>query len=480
MRVNMSVLADWLSQYTIQRDIKHGINPIQGMRFFMGDLPEIQREFVYVGRAIDVFADQKLRDSVLLLNEYDIIFVHGETMETVINSLLACMDSYGAWELKLKEMALKPNCLQRIVESIAQVFHAHTAVLDMKGKVRALGHPEGAVHDEYIAQSIAETSAIPQSILYAPFTNEKEEQMKDLTEQPELYHSDERWRIIGNYLTIDHERVGTIIIHEWEKPLTQGDCAIVNQLVPTLCQAISSDGVPDIQSTATLFQALLQGDHQSGTAKVLTQRLQEKECRNPWVLFLFRCMGNGYRVGTGRLCEILQNLPQTGTAAISGEDVLALVSERQCNAFLTSATENIWLDQFMVGVSLPFSDLPELHNACRQAEFAMQYQQEAGVRFARDLAFSFLINRMKENTQELSLRHPAKTILGSYDGEKGSELYKTLIVYLENERNMTNAAKSLYIHRNTLTARIDRIQQLLGSTLDNPEERMFILLSEKF
>lgn len=478
MRINMSILADWLSQYNIQRDIKQGTNSILGLRFFMGDLPSIEKDFIYVGKAEDAFADMKLNGSVLLLNGYDMVFVHGESMETVINSLFACMDYYNAWEINLKEMALQPNCLQNIVNTCSELFQAHVSLLDMKGKVLALGQPKETPIDDYIAQSISETSAVPQSILYAPFYDENNNLTRDMKEQPALYHSDLGWRIIGTYLRIDEERTGAMIIYECKKTLTQGDCAIVQQIIPVLCSAIQMGEYPGIQSTSLLFQELLKGGKNQDVISTLTERLVMNGKKHPWVLFLFRCMGNGYQIGIGRLYELLQGITYSGIITVYEGEVVLLISEFDTEEFLSEVRKTVILSQFIVGISLPFSDLAEMAFAYRQAAFAAEYCTETGVRFARELAFSYLIQCMKENTRELSLHHPSKVILKSYDSEKGSELYKTLIVYLENERNMTNTAKALFIHRNTLTARIDRIKQLLGSDLDDPQERIYILLSE--
>lgn len=478
MKINMAIVADWLSKFNIRQDIKQGSNPIHGVRFFMGDLPDMKREFVYVGHAIDVFADPQFADSVLLLNEYDMVFVHGESMETIINSLLACIDFYSAWEVSLKEKAFQPDCISGIVQSFSEVFQAKVALLDMKGTVLAVNCPNGESLDDYIAQSILETSAVPQSILFEEFYDESDLLVKDLTDQPQIYHADAGWRIIGNYIRVGRERTGVLIFQECKRRLTRGDCSVIQQLMPVLCNAIEADGHASIQSISALYQNLIQGDCNPDAVDALTQRLVKGSGRMPWTLFLFRCAGNGYQVGTGRLCELLQRISSSGITAEYEGDILSLVRGEDVEFFLKSVNEAVLMDQFFVGISLPFSDLAELRTAYRQTVFAAEYCSDTGVRFTRNLAFPYLINRMKDHSRELELYHPASTILGGYDSEKGSELYKTLIVFLENERNITNTAKSLFIHRNTLATRIERIQQLLDSDLNDPMERMFILFSE--
>lgn len=62
----------------------------------------------------------------------------------------------------------------------------------------------------------------------------------------------------------------------------------------------------------------------------------------------------------------------------------------------------------------------------------------------------------------------------AHDRENGTELVKTLRVFLEQNRNSTKAAKALYIHYNTLRYRLDRIKEILGDVLDNPQQRLTI------
>ncbi len=67
--------------------------------------------------------------------------------------------------------------------------------------------------------------------------------------------------------------------------------------------------------------------------------------------------------------------------------------------------------------------------------------------------------------------------LKSYDAENNTELYSTLRTYLRMERNLLQTAKKLFIHRSTLSYRIDRIQSITGINLDDEKERLKLLLS---
>ena len=67
--------------------------------------------------------------------------------------------------------------------------------------------------------------------------------------------------------------------------------------------------------------------------------------------------------------------------------------------------------------------------------------------------------------------------LREYDAANESDYLHTLEVFLKQERRLMDAARALFIHRNTLIYRIERIQKLTGLNLDDPDVRMRILLS---
>jgi purine catabolism regulator len=48
---------------------------------------------------------------------------------------------------------------------------------------------------------------------------------------------------------------------------------------------------------------------------------------------------------------------------------------------------------------------------------------------------------------------------------------------LENERSITITAGKLFLHRNSLRYRLERIEEITGADLDNPGERAYIYFS---
>lgn len=69
------------------------------------------------------------------------------------------------------------------------------------------------------------------------------------------------------------------------------------------------------------------------------------------------------------------------------------------------------------------------------------------------------------------------TELRAYDEAHESELCRTLYVWLKCERNAAMAARELFVHRNTLSNRLDRIARVIDVDTDAYEVRLRLLMS---
>jgi PucR family transcriptional regulator, purine catabolism regulatory protein len=67
----------------------------------------------------------------------------------------------------------------------------------------------------------------------------------------------------------------------------------------------------------------------------------------------------------------------------------------------------------------------------------------------------------------------------AYDREHGSELTRTLWAYLAYGASKTAAARSLHVRRQSLYQRLDKIAELVGGGLEDPERRVSLTLALK-
>jgi DNA-binding PucR family transcriptional regulator len=69
--------------------------------------------------------------------------------------------------------------------------------------------------------------------------------------------------------------------------------------------------------------------------------------------------------------------------------------------------------------------------------------------------------------------------LAAYDEKRATELVKTLESYLDHGSSLVDTAQALYIHRNTLLHRLERIEQLCPVDLHDPLQRLNLHVAVK-
>ncbi len=68
-------------------------------------------------------------------------------------------------------------------------------------------------------------------------------------------------------------------------------------------------------------------------------------------------------------------------------------------------------------------------------------------------------------------------VLADYDAMHGTDYVRTLYMYLARERNTVATAAALYMHRNSVHTRIERICELIEDDLDDADTRLCLLLA---
>ena len=133
------------------------------------------------------------------------------------------------------------------------------------------------------------------------------------------------------------------------------------------------------------------------------------------------------------------------------------------------------------GISNNFSDLIELSEYYKQAlraiEIGITYNQDPGLYIYSDYFMHHIANIFFQKESAKTYCHPIMEKLLKQDEENETELAETLYAYLICERNISAAADYLYIHRNTMTYRLKKIESLVNIDYDDPKERQYLIIS---
>ncbi len=132
----------------------------------------------------------------------------------------------------------------------------------------------------------------------------------------------------------------------------------------------------------------------------------------------------------------------------------------------------------LCGVGAPSRQISEWRRSFRQAGQALELSrrfQERKALFFPDLSVYRLLIQL-EQSPELGAFYK-ETLAPVLASEGARDLIRTLEVYFEHNGNLSKAAVALFIHRNTLIYRMERIAAISGLHLDDPDTRLAVQLA---
>src|SRR5260221_7366341 len=134
-----------------------------------------------------------------------------------------------------------------------------------------------------------------------------------------------------------------------------------------------------------------------------------------------------------------------------------------------------------LGIGRPVSTLAEWRSSYQEAiaaqRIALQWHVYSPLYFG-DLGVYRLLSLLLETAE---LRSFYRETLGDLAAERyaNDEFITTLETFFEEHGNLSQTANKLHVHRNTLLYRMDRIAQIGGFDLENPETRLAVHLALK-
>ena len=136
--------------------------------------------------------------------------------------------------------------------------------------------------------------------------------------------------------------------------------------------------------------------------------------------------------------------------------------------------------QVNCGVGSPTDSLNKWHISFREAGLALDMATRLDADkplYYPDLSVYRLLMLLEDNPE---LKIFQQDILGALLEQEGKNKFiETLEAYFEQQGNLSQTAEALYIHRNTLTYRLDRIAEITGLDLNNSDVVLAVQLALK-
>jgi len=190
------------------------------------------------------------------------------------------------------------------------------------------------------------------------------------------------------------------------------------------------------------------------------------------------------------VCDVFLRHGHDLLSILHSDSIIILVPEFQNNyEYISKLADEIRKDISVkfrgltacVGIGNRYGDLKKMKNSFKEAEQALKVAKLNGTKnttcFFHSLGIYRILLKVEDREElEVIFRETLGRIL-QHDRLNGSSLLKTLESLMETNGSMQMAAERLYIHRNTLTYRLQKIQDITSFHLEDANDCFNIRLA---
>lgn len=194
--------------------------------------------------------------------------------------------------------------------------------------------------------------------------------------------------------------------------------------------------------------------------------------------------GSGY-LEQSRRCALLRERFPSATVFLYGEQIKFIIGVQDESTherlILHQIEEFFRAHDLVAGVSQLGRNFRSLAARHRQAMKAIQMGEllkgEGPLYYYDNYSVYHALELCSEGIDLRELCHAAVLKLEQYDRKNSTALMGTLHAYLASGKNVSEAAAALYIHRNTLAKRLEKINDIITVDLDDREAVFHLLFS---
>lgn len=475
MKLSMWMLADWLEKYHPVVKIASGEPVLRGARILSANM-KTGSQNVYLAPASEYINGAS--DQIICVHGHDMIRLHTQDMDEVLNDIFDAFDYYNNWHDGLKNDIQNGCSLQHLIDASGAVLEEPVAVFDAGHMLIAHTQNYGPKDVDLEWEVLLETGHNSFDIL---------DKMKKHLHDPRFEHEVEEldlpyfnMRSLQRLLFCDKTIMGRIILLEFIKKLTPRSKQLLDILAGLLERWMDeADEQQKLREKCKIFKDILDGK------KVQKEELEHRLSIVGWKpthekrLFQIEIPSLYRDMLYPMLSKLERKFPDC-YVFLYHENIYILA-----NIFFTPfdqlcrrAEDVLSQNTFRCAVSYSFQDVFLLRTPFEQCSFTLQAVsgQKNGLYFCKDHALDYIKNIFHTQVNPAFV-HPALLTLKKYDDTTQNDLYRTLYIYLTHNCNLTHTARLLNLHRNSLLYRLNKILTLTGLDLNDERLREYLYLS---
>ncbi len=473
--LSLWILKDWLEEFSPAIQCKNERTEIAGTRLYQPDM-QIKDDILYLGPSDDFFHDGDRR--IVCRHRSDFLRLETCDLWTVSNRIQDAFAFYAHWYESCMHAITAGYSLPVLLKRAAEVFPAPIMIVNAAQILVAQSADLSGVIAPEDWDSVVENYSLPEEKL-KQFNQVYKDTFytKGVMSIPPGFFPTKSYCI---HILVNEERLGTVILKAPGKDHTKGTLHLLELFAAIVQQWIQSDeeNAADFRLTSNFAYAL---EGKPGALSALRRQLSLFEWDTDCKKQLFVVAASKGRVPFDIRVSWKLAKENLGIFALLYQGKLVFLCNLDMLSYedLAQSLCSILKENNCYGASsIPFTQLDQLLTAYQQVLTAAEHSpKHPGMLYrCQDAAMHMVVQIVQEATRG-ALIHPALSALKAHDLAHKTDYCQTLFCFLKNERRHQQTAEELFIHRNTLFLRLEKIQELWPLDLSDAEERFYLLFS---
>ena len=394
----------------------------------------------------------------------------------VFNAVQDIFDRYNNWGCELERIIEGDADIIAMVRISLPILGNPLAVLD-----RELYHLALTTGYEINSQDVSAWTVLRTPRLDPDYLARHEVSYKKYFASREMYSPYPGSYSINLFLSGRNE--GVVTIGNKRRAFQESDFAMFRFFAGKVERALARHTVlhaSHANSLKAVFRDfLMQKPVSSNRLRRVRGRYQLHENQN-CICVVFRITEDASSFPVGYLCATLEK-QFTGCIAMSVDDsIVAVICLPEDGGFAGPLRQK--LEAFLAeaglraGVSYAFGNIRSVRTYYRQAcsalELGLEIEPDKRLYLFGEHLLSYMLLNCVGEYSVYRLCPPELLRLREKSTNAGVDYWQTLQVLLDNNMNVAQTARDLYLHRSSMLARLDRIREMLETDLDDPKVQL--------
>lgn len=473
--LSLWILKDSLEAFSPTIQCKNKKAEITEIRLYQPGM-EMQDYILYIASSDSFFQDGDAR--IVCKHRSDFLRLETTDLLTVFNRVQDVFSRYFRWYSDCAQAISRGCALSTLLKYASEIFPAPILIVNAAQILVAHSDNLSAVIAPEDWGSVTENSSLPEDKLIRFNQVYKDTFYQDglMIIPPGFFPT----KSYCYHILLNEDRLGTIILKAPNGDHTPGTLHLLERFSSLVLEWVKSNAehAASFRMTSNFAYTL---DGKPGALSALLRQLSLFDWATDCKKQVFVIASPGSQVNFDLQVRKKLARENLGIFSLSYRNQLVIL----CNLDMLDYEDfaqnlcSIMKENNCCGASsISFKELEQLVNFYQQALTAVEHSpQTPGTLYrCQDVAMRMITN-IVDKAISTALIHPALAAIKAHDQAHKTDYCQTLFCFLKNERRHQQTAEELFIHRNTLFLRLEKIQELWPLDLNDAEERFYLLFS---